>query len=85
MPKANIIVVSLLPSGAVSQKIVDAAKSQLDQATANKLAAQEALKLKQAGFRKEDIVSGQGRVIVRRGSKGEIRNRIRRYKITRPK
>ncbi|MCA0373864.1 MAG: efflux RND transporter periplasmic adaptor subunit [Proteobacteria bacterium] len=53
---------SLAPSGAVAQKIVDNLKSQRDIARANYQAALDALKLRQNGARKEDIMAGQSRL-----------------------
>lgn len=53
---------ALAPSGAVAQKIVDNLKSQRDMAQANYQAAIDALKLRQNGARKEDLMAGQSRL-----------------------
>ncbi len=53
---------ALLPNGAVSQKIVEAVKTQKDVAQANYDAALETLKLRKSGFRKEDIESAKSKL-----------------------
>ena len=53
---------ALAPSGAVAQKIVDGLKAQRDMAQANYQTALDALKLRQNGARKEDLMAGQSRL-----------------------
>lgn len=53
---------ALLPSGAVSEKMVDAVKTQRDVAKANLDSAQKTLDLRKAGFRKEDVAVGENKL-----------------------
>ena len=62
---------SLLPSGAVSQAVVDATRADLSAAEARVQAAQAALSLQQAGYRKEDLAAA----IAQRDSAVAGRNR----------
>ncbi|WP_222564426.1 secretion protein HlyD [Novilysobacter antarcticus] len=52
----------LLPSGASSQRTVDAARNARDQAAAALASAKSALSLTSEGFRSEDVIAGQARV-----------------------
>lgn len=52
----------LLPSGASSQRTVDAARNAREQAAAALASAKSALSLTSEGFRSEDVTAGQARV-----------------------
>lgn len=53
---------ALLSSGASSQRTVDAARAERDQATARLASAKSALSLARDGFRSEDVAAGQAQV-----------------------
>lgn len=63
---------ALLPSGAVSEKIVEAMKTQRDVAKANYDAANETLKLRKSGFRSEDIKSGESKLEAAKASRQRL-------------
>ena len=71
---------SLLESGASSQRIVDAARAQRDQAAAALNSAREALSLARSGARDEEIEAGQARLAE---SQGACRRRPKRRSPTR--
>jgi HlyD family secretion protein len=75
---------SLLPSGSVSQRIVDAAKTQLEQAKATNKAAAEALDLAKTGARKEDIATGYGRVLSAQAAKTKLETALDDTKLRSP-
>ncbi|HPP82376.1 MAG TPA: secretion protein HlyD [Rubrivivax sp.] len=61
----------LLPSGASSQRSVDAAAAARDQALAGAKAAQAALSQAQEGFRREDIAAGEARVAAAQAARAQ--------------
>lgn len=63
---------ALLPTGAVAQKVVDAAKTQRDVAKANLDAATEAFDLRKNGSRKEDIEAGKGKLYSAQAQKKQL-------------
>ena len=75
---------SLLPSGSVSQRIVDAAKTQLEQAKAANKAAIETLSLAQTGARKEDIATGYGKVLSAQAAKTKLETALDDTKLRAP-
>ncbi len=63
---------ALLPSGSVSEKMVDAIKTQRDVAKANLDAAQKTLDLRKAGFRKEDISVGENKLAAAKANREKL-------------
>lgn len=61
----------LLPSGASSQRIVDAAGAARDQALAGVKAAEAALSQAQEGFRREDIAVGEARLAAAQAARAQ--------------
>jgi HlyD family secretion protein len=63
---------ALVPSGAVAQKVADNLKSQYEIAKANFDAANEALKLRKSGVRKEDIQTGESKLEAAQAQKQKL-------------
>lgn len=75
---------SLVPSGAVADKVLDAARTSRDVAKANYDAARNTLALRRAGFRKEDIASGQGRLQAAKAGRARLQTALRDTSLTAP-
>lgn len=75
---------SLVPSGAVAQKIVDNLNYQRDIAQANLNAAIDALKLRQNGARKEDIATGQARLDAAKANRQKLNTALDDTKLYAP-
>ena len=75
---------SLLDSGASSQRIVDAARSQRDQAAAALRSAQEALSLARTGARSEDIAAGKARLAAATAHQAQAETALADTRLTAP-
>lgn len=75
---------SLLGSGASSQRIVDAARSQRDQAAAALRSAQEALSLARTGARSEDIKAGMARLAAARARQAQAETALADTRLSAP-
>ncbi|MGQ9424729.1 secretion protein HlyD [Gilvimarinus sp. F26214L] len=67
---------SLLPSGASSQRTVDAARAARDQAAAGVKAAEAALSLANEGFRSEDIAAAQARLAAAEAARAQAQTAL---------